>query len=160
MYGVSGSAPEMGASLTEDQERQARLVELEEALESVVHEMWSLHAPSWKFALGRRIVIRLPVNSQLVAQLFVLYNLLALVSGILLILLGDGLAPELGIALVVGALFSIGAFASAVWVLTVEGERAAVQKSFGVEIREQLEDLRRRRDSLIKEIEILNATDT
>jgi hypothetical protein len=126
------------------------LQDLQAELDQIIARMWVLADPSWQIRLGPLFVHR-RVGSQTFTRLFVSFNLLLGVAGGVLIFFG-GSFSELGIALVVGAAFSLGAFLTEVWSLTVQGEREARELVRGDDLRNELRGLRRHADGLIKEI--------
>jgi hypothetical protein len=135
-------------------ERQQLMTELD----SVIDEMLGLTNPGWQFALGR-IHVRRHVSSQTIFRVYMVANIALAISGVVLIFSGTGVNTELGVALVVGALFGIGAFGAAVWELTVIGERDAFRESFGDDVREEIVRLRSRRDELWEQIQALSPSD-
>jgi hypothetical protein len=107
--------------------------------------MWELLTPSWQIQVSR-FHVRRRLGSQAFAKIFVLVNLTLGVTGGVLIFT-DGKTADLGIALVVGAAFSLGAFVSAVWTLTVEAER----NRYGAELRQ----LQERHDAIRAQLDEL-----
>lgn len=68
---------------------------------------------------------RARLGSQRVAALFAAFHGFTMLAGIVLVFMGDSFS-ELGVALVVGSLFSVGAFVAQVWALQSARETALV----------------------------------
>jgi hypothetical protein len=84
----------------------------------------------WQFGFGK-LRIRAAVHSQFITFTYVLFNLLCFVAGIVFIPFGGAL-QSLGVALIVGGLFSFGAFVSQFWAIQVEREREVFDRAFDV----------------------------
>ncbi len=134
----------MGSSAARDRQREIER-------DQVTDDMWALRPVGWRVDVGR-LAVRRHVGSQLFAKLFVLFNLCLGVFGGVLIFVG-GSASDLGIALVVGALFSFGAFLTEVWSQTVDKEQAAADAIFGEERRSELRRLQEQRTALLAELD-------
>jgi hypothetical protein len=131
----------------------SRQSELERELNQVSTDMWAVVGQSWGIKVGP-IRVRRRIGSQLFAKLYVLFNLGLAMLGGLLIFAGES-ASDLGIALVVGALFSFGAFLTEVWSQTVDGEQEALDAIFGEERRDKLRRLQKRRAVLLAELDVI-----
>lgn len=104
----------MADSDTEIEELRHRLNEVHEELDKVLGYYYS-----WQLHVGRWTLVR-PLTSQLLFKLFLAFHLaLSLIGGVLIVT-GSGRLPELGIALVVGGLFSAGSFMTVLWEQVVE----------------------------------------
>ena len=76
----------------------------------------------WKFQAGRlRVEGHFP--SQRLAWWFAGFHVILGVAGVMLCIFAGGAAQSLGLALVVGFLFGLGAFMAQAWSLRVERER-------------------------------------
>lgn len=125
--------------------------QIENELEQLDARMWQVaHARGWQIKLGP-LWIRRRIGSQVSAKLYVATNGVLLVAGAVLIF-AEGAAADLGIAIVVGAIFAMGSFLGMVWSLTVEKERQSLDLLYGDEIRDQLEKLRAQRNALYTEL--------
>jgi hypothetical protein len=93
----------------EESERLDRFRALCEAREEVMSEFRHDFGPNWKIYLGGRFQIPVRLNSTGFSWLYVGLDITAFVFGIICVFLGQSWR-ELGIALIVGAMFAIGAF--------------------------------------------------
>ena len=130
----------------DDRSEDDRRADLYAELDQVTARMWELLTPSWQLQVGP-VRVRRRIGSQAFAKIFVLLNLALGVTGGVLIFT-DGKVADLGIALVVGAAFSLGAFVSAVWSLTVEAERNRYSAMVGDEVRREMRQLQERHEAI------------
>ena len=85
-----------------------RRAELQEQLARLEEEYWRIADPGWRVDIGRVRAHR-RYGSQAFAKVFVLFNVVLFAVGIALSF-GGGTVASLGVAVVVGSLFSFGAF--------------------------------------------------
>ena len=130
----------------DDSSEDDRRADLYAELEQVTARMWALITPTSQLQVGP-VHVRRRIGSQAFAKIFVLLNLALGVTGGVLIFT-DGKVADLGIALVVGAAFSLGAFVSAVWSLTVEAERNRYSAMVGDEVRREMRQLQERHEAI------------
>ena len=97
-----------------------RRAELEERLAQIEEEYGAIADPGWQVRVGR-VHFRRRYGSQTFAKLFVSFNAVLFASGVALSVAGGTLA-SLGIAVVVGTLFSFGSFLTEVWSQTLDRE--------------------------------------
>lgn len=102
---------------------------------------------TWTLPLGRW-AIRRPLASGYLFWAFVALHMSAATAGAVMILVGHGRLPDLGIALVVGALFGAGAFMAEVWVQSIHREQTFMAELFGDRERRLLNELVDRLDRL------------
>jgi hypothetical protein len=133
----------MTAATSEPDNRRA---ELEERLAQIEEEYWSIADPGWRMDLGR-IRVHRRYSSQTFAKVFVSFNAVLFVVGVALSFAG-GTVASLGVAVVVGALFSFGSFLTEVWSQAVDRE----QELRSEDIRDDLGALRRRRHEVLGEL--------
>ena len=109
-----------------------------ESSESILAELdeFNRNVAGWQFAAGP-VYVRGAFSSMRLARYFIVFHLLVWVVGGVLILT-DGPARELGMALVVGALFGFGAFVSQVWTLQVQKERGDANQARRSELLDRL----------------------
>jgi hypothetical protein len=110
--------------------REGLLRELEELDARIQQER-----DSYKWGVGARIGHRhlqlyLPVRSGLIFAVYIIFNTAVLAAGIALIL-GKGVLKDLGVAMVVGALFAFGSFAAQWWTVQVQFERDVDDRIYG-----------------------------
>lgn len=92
--------------------------------------------------------VRARLGSQRLAALFTAFHGLTAAAGVMFIFMGESFA-ELGVALVVGSLFGIGAFVAQVWALQSERETALVfdeHRARFVELQRRWDELMARRE--------------
>lgn len=94
-----------------------------ESLDDLWTEWEELRAElsTWHFYVGP-VGVSARFNSMRFARYFVAFHLLVAASGAVLIFISDGAPRDLGLALVVGALFGFGAFIAQVWSAQVDRE--------------------------------------
>ena len=105
-----------------------------ESSESILAELDEFHRSlsGWHFAAGP-VYLRGAFSSMRLARYFVAFHVLVGVVGGALIF-SDGPARELGMALVVGALFAFGAFVSQLWAVQVQHERGDANRARRLEL--------------------------
>ena len=90
------------------------------------------HILPWHFQAGP-VGVSARLSSMRLAQLLVLLYLVITATGVVLITMG-GAPRDIGIALVVGAVFASGAFLAQVWTLQVERERWVTEERLRADI--------------------------
>jgi hypothetical protein len=88
--------------------------------------------PQWKFGVGvrgRGIGIRARTRSGHITGIYILFNVVFFAAGIGFIFV-KGVLQTLGIALVVGSLFSFGTFVSQFWMLETQREHDVSDRAF------------------------------
>jgi hypothetical protein len=118
-----------GVSMTGD--AQARKSQLQEELRLAEEAFQAEHdnlLGVWQFGFSK-LRIRAAVDSEFITLTYVLFNLLCFVAGVVFIPFGGAL-QSLGIALIVGGLFSFGAFVAQFWAIQVGKEREVFNRAF------------------------------
>jgi hypothetical protein len=90
-------------------------------LKSVNQEFWAewnRTLGTWAFSFGP-LRIQRPVTSQTIIRVYVSFNTICFIAGIILVFPGGQLA-NIGVALIVGSLFSFGAFVSQFWTVVTQ----------------------------------------
>lgn len=106
------------------------------------------YSHAWRLSLGRfRIAFRLG-PSRMFLLIVTLYVLLGVAGTIVLTELSWQHAGELGVALIVGSLFGIGAFMSQAWAHVVEWEATAQRALWGYQRERRIAELRERHEEL------------
>jgi hypothetical protein len=85
-------------------------------------------ASGWRADLGP-VAIRVTASSGLITRIYVLFNVLCFVFGVAFIFLNE-LFRALGIALVVGALFSFGTFMAQWWDHAWQRQNVTIDRAF------------------------------
>jgi hypothetical protein len=140
---------------------RTELDRLSEELRAIEAEFWEKYdsvASTWQFAMGP-LRIRGVFNSVVISLVYFVFNTICFVGGIVLILVGRSYEP-LGISLVVGALFSFGAFVAQMWTLAVQAEREVAVRVFGQAETVTLRRLGKRRAELIDRIARIRSPDS
>ena len=88
----------------------------------IMAELADFNSHEWRLQLGR-IAIHKPVGSQAITKAYLALNGVSFAGGFTAIFFGHPW-QDVGVALVVGALFSIGAFVAQFWALQVAREQA------------------------------------
>jgi hypothetical protein len=134
------------------------LSSLEKDLSEVDEELDEIVAEAHAWHLGRgRLSIRASLSQQTLFLLFVGFHLATSLGGVALILWGRGRAADLGIALLVGALFGIGAFMAEVWGRTVDKAAWLDDIGYWEPIRARFRELVKRRQALRERLEALES---
>jgi hypothetical protein len=142
-----------GATAHAGEDREA----LEGELAHVQRELAGLidEAHRWQFSWGRLRITATP-SQQTLFRLFAGFHVATGLGGVVLILKGSGRAADLGIALVVGALFGIGAFMAEVWGRTVDKTAWMFDILYGERKRERFRELYVREQMLADRLEALD----
>jgi hypothetical protein len=122
-------------------------------LQDVNGEFWTAfgsHTMSWQLVIGRFRIHRI-LGSGDWALMYLGFCLVCLSAGAVLTFV-EG-AKELGIALVVGAVFAFGSLATQAWAIQMQKEQDADSQTFGRERQRYFQGLLKRRDLLIERIE-------
>jgi hypothetical protein len=85
--------------------------------------------PKWQLSFGP-VVFRSSVDPENIARIYILFNISCLVVGVILIFL-KGAFQVLGISLIVGGLFSFGAFVAQVWTVAAERGHEVLARAIG-----------------------------
>ena len=134
--------------------------QLEETLRAADEEFWQEYvraASTWRVDFGP---IHMPfvIGSQQVAKIYALFNALCFVVGVVLCFF-RGILAGLGIALVVGSLFTFGAFVSQFWVAVYTREVEWSNRVHSEADVEKLQHLDQERSELRKRLEGLRDAD-
>jgi hypothetical protein len=127
-----------------------RRTDLEARLAQIEDEYWQLADPGWRLQMGR-LQMRRRVGSQTFAKLFASFNIVLFIGGVVLSF-NEGTLASLGIAIVVGTLFSVGSFLTEVWSQTVDRESERRNE----QIREDMTELLRLRRGVVTELRALD----
>jgi hypothetical protein len=115
---------------------------LEDELRATEALFWSefkRKAHGWQFAAGPiRIVAN--VGPRTTSIIFIAFNTACFIAGIALMFVSD-LAASIGAALIVGALFSFGAFVAQFWVAAFQREHDMIERVFSETRYEGLQQL-------------------
>lgn len=114
-------------------------------------------AAPWRFGLGP-IRIRYPASPMFIVQVFVLFHILCFAVGAALIFT-TGPTRELGIAMVVGAIFAFGAFVAQFWAVSYERANAIYKEAVGDLETRKLKRLAAKRAEIASQIEHLERPD-
>jgi hypothetical protein len=138
---------ELERLLTEKRERkiaslEAKLAEIESQLDEAV----AVKALTWHIGVRKR-AIRLRVTSENIALAYAVVCLGALAAGIAFTL-STG-TKELGVALVVGAIFAIASFMAQWWAVAATQQQEILDDTYDRGIRERLRKLAQERQEII-----------
>lgn len=127
-----------------------RLQEELQALDEVYQREFG-RVTGWQLAYGP---VRVPTvfTRQRVALVYALFNAICFAAGVVFSFAGGTLA-SLGVALVVGALFSFGAFVAQMWAVVYQRERETLRQVYGDEMTADLKRLIDKRAKLVDRIE-------
>jgi hypothetical protein len=123
----------------------------EQSAPESLEDLWSewhelrLELSTWNFYVGP-VGVSAQFNSMRFARYFVGFHLLVGIVGTVLILVVDGAFRDLGMALVVGALFGFGAFIAQVWAAQVSREHFLAEDR----VRQRVEALNARIDRAVE----------
>ncbi|MEU6646759.1 hypothetical protein ABZ863_30040 [Saccharomonospora sp. NPDC046836] len=106
-----------------------RIVARYNEINSAIHT-WGIKIGPWRWVR--------PVHTGAISIIFALWHLSAFATGVLITILWEG-GKELGVALVVGALFGVGSFLSQMWSQGMDRQREFVQR---VEFEDELSEMR------------------
>jgi hypothetical protein len=132
---------------------------LDRELEEVNRELEEMFKDgnSW-YLTGGPLRIKLWLPPPLLSMMFASLHFAAGLGGIWLILRGSERGANLGSALLVGALFGIGAFMAAVWGKTVDKTAWMYEILHGERTRERFRELVNRQDALRERLAALEST--
>jgi len=82
----------------------------------------------WQFGFGK-IGVRAPAHAGFITSIYILFNFLCFAAGVIFALF-KGALQSIGIALIVGGLFSFGAFVAQFWAIQVERENEVFNRAF------------------------------
>lgn len=122
---------------------------LRKELQDAEGEFWREFGDSaqrWQITLGP-VHVRASIGSGFITRFYVFFNICCLTAGVVLTLLG-GVATSLGVALVVGALFSFGAFLTQFWAVAAEREHATLALIDKDELTARLKQLADKRSAI------------
>jgi hypothetical protein len=132
---------------TASENLQEEIRNTEEAIDNEIERL----LPEWQVSIGR-LNFSSAIGSEGITVIYVLFNSLCFILGVIFILLG-GVLQVLGVALVVGGLFSFGAFVVQFWAIAVQRENEITERAIGnLYEEESYEEIRR----LLKEYRDLN----
>jgi hypothetical protein len=136
-----------------------RLHEELQAVDQEFREAWYGVVGGWQFSLGPFKIER-KIGSGTIARVYVIFNAACFVTGIVFVPLG-GTVSTIGVALIVGALFSFGAFVSQFWTVVTQqeldmSERICTDDAQFVKFRE----LDARRTELLQRLDRLNSNES
>jgi hypothetical protein len=114
-------------------------------------------ARPWRFSLGP-IRIRYPASPMFIVQVFVVFHVLFFAVGAALIFT-TGPTRELGIAMVVGAVFAFGSFVAQFWVVADARANAVYKEAVGDLETRNLKRLAARREEIASQIDHLERPD-
>ena len=126
-------------------------------LKSVNQEFWAKWnrtLGTWAFSFGP-LRIQRPVRSQTIIRVYVSFNTICFIAGIILVFPGGQLA-NIGIALIVGALFSFGAFVSQFWTVVTQLQQEKFDQLGVRSGLDKLEEIAARRAELSKRLDELD----
>ena len=129
-----------------------RLREELRQLDDEFHRRYAAGATGFSFSTGRRPTRHL--SAQALARLYFGFCLSAFAAGAVLATLDA--TKELGVAMVVGALFAGGSFIAQAWMLQVERERAVKGALWGDAERAEMRAMLDRRRQLVAELDQLD----
>jgi hypothetical protein len=104
--------------------------ELHSELRLAAERLWAEYrrvGPQWSAGNPARPQVR--INSALFAMIYALFNSVCLIFGLIFVFF-KGATQALGIALVVGSLFSFGAFVAQFWSAAMQREADAIDRAF------------------------------
>jgi hypothetical protein len=138
-------------------EKRRQLEEKLRAADEAFRQEYVRTASSWHVDFGP-IHIPFVIGSQQVAKIYVLFNALCFAAGVAFCFV-RGILSGLGIALVVGSLFALGAFVSQFWTAVNTREIEWSDRVYGEASVAGLQRLDKERSELHKQIEGLRDTD-
>jgi hypothetical protein len=121
------------------------LLETEDTIRTKISDM-----RIWRLRLGPLVLAR-QVGSQTVTHLYMVFNTVLFGAGVVMAFL-ESPVQELGIALIVGAIFSYGSFLSQFWTVLVQNERDIRERIVGNSEVTDVQRLLRDRDTLLNQI--------
>jgi len=121
-------------------------------------EEWRYIEPKWHLSIGP-IRVQSAVGSQLIVRVFILFNAACFAAGIALVLAG-GLLASIGVALIVGVLFSFGAFITQFWAVATQAEHELSSRIHDEGRLSKLQHLASKRAKLMRDIDKLIQTYT
>ena len=104
--------------------------ELQYELRLAAERLWAEYrrvGPKWSAGNPTRSQVR--INSALFAMIYVLFNAACLILGLTFVFF-KGAAQTLGVSLIVGSLFSFGAFVAQFWSAAMQREAQAIDRAF------------------------------
>ncbi len=107
----------------------------------------------WNFSFGP-FKIRHQISSGLITQAYVAFNAACFIAGVALAFTG-GVFTAIGVAMIVGALFSFGTFATQFWAVQAQDEINMQRKLSGDAYQAKLKALAAKRVELFQRIENL-----
>jgi fatty acid desaturase len=121
---------------------------LREEIQAVGDELWNeLNRGSWwHFSFGP-IKVQRRVESGFITRVYVAFNAVCFTAGVVLVFFGD-IAASVGVALIVGALFSFGAFVSQFWAVVAQQEHELIKELEGDDRLARLRELRKKQVEL------------
>jgi hypothetical protein len=137
-------------------DRSAELSRLHEELQKTDEAFWREFHDTfarWNLGIGP-LRISSPATSHQVAIMYLSFNALCFAAGVTFALFG-GVWAALGVALVVGSLFSFGAFLAQLWVVMRQRGIEVVDRLYGNREYGDLERLGRMRQDILDRIEKL-----
>lgn len=132
-------------------EKRRQLEENLRAVDEAFQKEYLRTASSWHVNFGP-IHIPFVIGSQQVAKIYAFFNALCFVAGVVFCFF-KGVLSGLGIALVVGSLFALGAFVSQFWMAVYTREIEWSGRVYGEASTAQLRHLDKERSELYKQIE-------
>jgi hypothetical protein len=134
----------------ESDEEKVRLhQELQETEDSFWREM-SHAASGWQLIAGP-VRIRAVVRSETITLVYVAFNAACFIAGTIFIFAG-GVLANLGIAIVVGAIFAFGSFVAQFWAVAVQNEREVRDRVFVDDWTTEMKRLAEKRTQLIERL--------
>lgn len=127
-----------------------RLVDEFDAVEEEFWEAANKATSGWQLKIGPLYAKR-HIGSQAIARIFIAFCLTCFVAGAALALTPS--TRELGVAMVVGAIFAGGSFIIQLWGVQIQQEKAFAEKLFEEEKKRYFRSLMKRRDRLAAQIE-------
>jgi len=120
-------------------------------LQEVDQQFWDeYYRGSWNLSLGP-VNLRAGFGSQAIAKIYLAFCVVCFGAGSTLVIVSP--QRELGVALVVGAVFAGGSFVGQWWALQVQAEHERDARVFGAEQARRVRALSRRRERLVGRIE-------
>jgi hypothetical protein len=110
---------------------------------------------SWQITAGP-VHIKAVVRSGTVTWIYVFFNAICFVSGVIFIGIGGVTLTALGTSIIVGALFAFGSFVSQFWAVVAQRERQMSDFVFAIPKMEEFKQLANHIDGLNERINILN----
>ena len=137
--------------MTESNSELDQLIKQFKDTDEALSEGLQKEASWWSWRIGR-IGIQRVFPSGLITLVYVLFNVITFVLGVIFSLLG-GVFNSLGIALVVGSIFSAGTFVTQFWAVAVQRENETWAQVTGS--LDNLKYLAKKRAALRESIELL-----